>query len=320
MRGVIECVIEEAVPSRQRACFLRREADVVTFDARVEAAERLEHLPERAEMIRRRRGDDDQLRIHVSSQCRARPPSSACCAATTAESTSPASSTSRRRTCGAGRRSSSITPRCNALEPRFTMVTPAFNHEAIIAAAIDATAATASLPFDCIIVDDGSTDRTVARARSVFESRRVTAHRQGHHHPQSRADLRDRLRQPGVRAGRHRDHRRSSGGHSDPRAGVRRAVPARPRHLAHAVARCRVDVDTPSRRSAAAPASDRSSVERHPQSIGLCGKTIDTPEIVEPDPRADVPMRNRESGSVGPAQERSRTARLPRRAAFLSGQ
>jgi glycosyltransferase involved in cell wall biosynthesis len=59
----------------------------------------------------------------------------------------------------------------NALEPRFTMVTPAFNHEAIIADAITATATTASLPFDCIIVDDGSTDRTAARARSTFESR-----------------------------------------------------------------------------------------------------------------------------------------------------
>ena len=59
----------------------------------------------------------------------------------------------------------------NALEPRFTMVTPAFNHEAIIADAINAAAATASLPFDCIIVDDGSTDGTAARARSVFESR-----------------------------------------------------------------------------------------------------------------------------------------------------
>ena len=62
--------------------------------------------------------------------------------------------------------------RLNALEPRFTIVTPAFNHEAIIAAAIDAAAAAASLPFDCIIVDDGSTDNTAARARSVFESRR----------------------------------------------------------------------------------------------------------------------------------------------------
>ena len=36
---------------------------------------------------------------------------------------------------------------------------------------IDAAAAAASLPFDCIIVDDGSTDGTVARARSVFERR-----------------------------------------------------------------------------------------------------------------------------------------------------
>jgi glycosyltransferase involved in cell wall biosynthesis len=59
----------------------------------------------------------------------------------------------------------------NAREPRFTMVTPAFNHEAIIEDAITATAATASLPFDCIIVDDGSTDGTAARALAMFESR-----------------------------------------------------------------------------------------------------------------------------------------------------
>jgi glycosyltransferase involved in cell wall biosynthesis len=59
----------------------------------------------------------------------------------------------------------------NALPPRFTMVTPAFNHEAIIEDAIAATAATASLPFDCIIIDDGSTDGTAARALSLFRSR-----------------------------------------------------------------------------------------------------------------------------------------------------
>ncbi|MEO8256214.1 MAG: glycosyltransferase [Acidobacteriota bacterium] len=57
----------------------------------------------------------------------------------------------------------------HAVAPRFTMVTPAFNHEAIIGDAIAAAAAMASLPFDCIIVDDGSTDGTAARARAVFE-------------------------------------------------------------------------------------------------------------------------------------------------------
>jgi glycosyltransferase involved in cell wall biosynthesis len=59
----------------------------------------------------------------------------------------------------------------NTLEPRFTVVTPTFNHAPVVEAAINATATTASLPFDYIIVDDGSEDGTVERAKSFFESR-----------------------------------------------------------------------------------------------------------------------------------------------------
>jgi hypothetical protein len=58
----------------------------------------------------------------------------------------------------------------NAAEPRFTVVTPTFNHEAIIENTITAIAATASLPFDYVIVDDGSEDGTVERARSCLAS------------------------------------------------------------------------------------------------------------------------------------------------------
>src|ERR1700676_3422033 len=54
----------------------------------------------------------------------------------------------------------------NALEPRFTVVKPTFNHEPVIQDSIGAIAATASLPFDCIVVDDGSEDRTVERAKA----------------------------------------------------------------------------------------------------------------------------------------------------------
>jgi glycosyltransferase involved in cell wall biosynthesis len=60
----------------------------------------------------------------------------------------------------------------NALEPRFTVVMPTFNHAPGIEDAIHATATTASLPFDCILVDDGSEDGTVERATLFFESRR----------------------------------------------------------------------------------------------------------------------------------------------------
>jgi glycosyltransferase involved in cell wall biosynthesis len=59
----------------------------------------------------------------------------------------------------------------NALEPRFTVVTPTFNHGPVVLDAINATATTASLPFDYIIVDDGSEDGTPDRARAFFESR-----------------------------------------------------------------------------------------------------------------------------------------------------
>jgi hypothetical protein len=60
----------------------------------------------------------------------------------------------------------------NVLEPRFTVVMPTFNHESVIQDSIEATVSTASLPFDWIVVDDGSEDRTVERAKALFEARR----------------------------------------------------------------------------------------------------------------------------------------------------
>ncbi len=60
----------------------------------------------------------------------------------------------------------------NAAAPRFTVVMPAFNHAANIQDSLDATATAASLPFDCIVVDDGSEDGTVERAQSFFQSGR----------------------------------------------------------------------------------------------------------------------------------------------------
>jgi glycosyltransferase involved in cell wall biosynthesis len=60
----------------------------------------------------------------------------------------------------------------NALEARFTVVMPTFNHASNIHDALDATATAASLPFDCIVVDDGSEDGTVERVQSFFQSGR----------------------------------------------------------------------------------------------------------------------------------------------------
>ena len=59
-----------------------------------------------------------------------------------------------------------------AAEPQFTVVMPTFNHESNIHDSLDGAATAASLPFDCIVVDDGSDDGTVERARSFFESHR----------------------------------------------------------------------------------------------------------------------------------------------------
>jgi Glycosyl transferase family 2 len=60
----------------------------------------------------------------------------------------------------------------NTIEPQYTVVTPTFNHAPTVADYIGATTAAASLPFDLIIVDDGSEDGTAERAKAIFESMR----------------------------------------------------------------------------------------------------------------------------------------------------
>jgi glycosyltransferase involved in cell wall biosynthesis len=54
--------------------------------------------------------------------------------------------------------------------PRFTIVTPTFNCASTIQAYIEATARVVSLPFDWILVDDGSEDGTPERARDALEA------------------------------------------------------------------------------------------------------------------------------------------------------
>lgn len=60
----------------------------------------------------------------------------------------------------------------NAVQPQLTVVTPTFNCSAILADYVAATVASASLPFDWILVDDASDDGTPDRARALFESLR----------------------------------------------------------------------------------------------------------------------------------------------------
>ena len=60
--------------------------------------------------------------------------------------------------------------RLHPVEPQFTVVTPTFNAASMIAAYLDATARAASLPFDWILVDDGSDDATSEQAAAIFQS------------------------------------------------------------------------------------------------------------------------------------------------------
>jgi hypothetical protein len=58
----------------------------------------------------------------------------------------------------------------HAIEPRFTIVTPTFNCGPAIAGYIEATAAASSLPFDWILIDDGSDDGTAERATALLQA------------------------------------------------------------------------------------------------------------------------------------------------------
>jgi hypothetical protein len=58
----------------------------------------------------------------------------------------------------------------HTVEPRFTIVTPMFNCAPAIGGYIDATSAAASLPFDWILIDDGSVDGTAERAAASLHA------------------------------------------------------------------------------------------------------------------------------------------------------
>ena len=169
----------------------------------------------------------------------------------------------------------------NALEPRFTMVTPAFNHEAIIEDAIAATAANASRPFDCIIVDDGSTDGTAARAGWVFESRPSPLI--------ARATI---IRNPVPIYETACDNLGFALADTEVIIEVQADIQIREPAFDALFLRALRTSPTPSALSGRCGhtfallgrrAGIRSLFRRTPpDSVGLCGKTIDTPEIVDP--------------------------------------
>lgn len=58
----------------------------------------------------------------------------------------------------------------SGLAPRFSIVTPTFNCASTIHSYVEATAATVSLPFDWIVVDDGSEDGTAEAAVAALNA------------------------------------------------------------------------------------------------------------------------------------------------------
>jgi glycosyl transferase family 2 len=58
----------------------------------------------------------------------------------------------------------------HTVEPHFTIVTPVFNCAASLHGYIEATASAASLPFDWILIDDGSGDGTAERATALLRA------------------------------------------------------------------------------------------------------------------------------------------------------
>ena len=60
----------------------------------------------------------------------------------------------------------------NRLEPRYTVVMPTFEHENTIEDTMAALASSASIPFDWVVVDDGSCDRTIEQATLFFAAQR----------------------------------------------------------------------------------------------------------------------------------------------------
>ena len=171
--------------------------------------------------------------------------------------------------------------RVNAVEPRFTIVTPAFNHEAIIADVITAAATAATLPFDCIIVDDGSADKTAARARAVFESRPSPLI--------ARATI---IRNPAPIYETACDNLGFALADTEIIIEVQADIQIREPAFDALFLRALATVPTPSALSGRCGHTFaslkrlpgiRSLVGRTPpQSVGLCGKNIDTPEIVNP--------------------------------------
>ncbi len=208
----------------------------------------------------------------------------------------------------------------NAAEPRFTIVMPTFNHESNVGDSLAAAVAAASLPFDCVVVDDGSEDGTVDRLTSFFESRRSSL--------VTRATI------------------------------IRNPVPVYETacdNLGFTLAETEVVVEVQADIQIREPAFDalflRAAAVSPTRSAisGRCGHTFRVAQVREPasiavppavvarvggalrqedpeagahraDQRSCVPLRNRESRPVAVVQERPGTPRLSRRALLLPRQ
>lgn len=163
--------------------------------------------------------------------------------------------------------------------PAYTIVTPTFEHASSIADHLDAVLASASLPFEWIFVDDASTDGTAERIAAWVEA---------HPHPLVVSTRIERNREPlfetacdniGFRLAR-----------TDVIVELQADIHVREPAFDALMMRALDRAPKPSAISgrcghtfaALKPASIAERLlRRSPPSVGLCGRAIETPEVVE---------------------------------------
>jgi glycosyltransferase involved in cell wall biosynthesis len=170
----------------------------------------------------------------------------------------------------------------SSASPIYTVVTPTFEHARSIETQLDATLAAASLPFDWILVDDASqddtADRIVAWMRACAHALVARATVLRHDEPCYETAC-DNL---GFRRARtdpilevQADIHVHEAGYDALMLGAARAGNPTPSSVS---GRCGHSFAALKRRSIL----DRLRTRDRPQYIGLCGRAIATPEIVEP--------------------------------------
>ena len=85
----------------------------------------------------------------------------------------------------------------SGIRPRMSIVIPHYNHADLLPEALDAIARQTMSPFEVVVVDDGSTDGSVARLESLAAKLSLASHLPPSWKPrrQRRVQYRSRLRE-----------------------------------------------------------------------------------------------------------------------------